>query len=240
MKQPYHPFKKRSEARKRRINEASENGRGPVTDRHYGRSLGAKFDQVLSPKASVDACWIPYWKAKKKVRKDNAERPMDSINPQIKGLWKRIYERANLESLGYIEYGFGNGDPAELVSGPNSSWEPYSGLAWYVVEMERIYENCRTQIELGESGRAAHHAFRLGMLFQEFQHMELVGEFFDKSVATKLAQKSAGSASMKISIELRKAAYQKYRNNGDKHTEAMNNAALELSVSASTIRNALK
>lgn len=230
----------RNEAGKRRINQAAQEGHGPVTDRRYGRGLGAKFDQVLASKASVDACWIPYWKAKKKVRKDSAERPMDSINPQIKGLWKQIYERANLESLGHIENGFGNGDPADLLSGPNSSWEPFSGLAWYVAEIERIYENCRTQIELGESGRAAHHAFRLGMLFQEFQHMESAGEFFDKSVATKLAQKSSGSASMKVSVELRKATYQKYLNNGDKHTEATNNAALELGVSASTIRNALK
>ncbi len=228
----------RNEAGKRRINQAAQEGHGPVTDRRYGRSLGAKFDQVLSPKASVDACWIPYWKAKKKVRKDNAERPMDSINPQIKRLWKQIYERTNLESLGHIENGFGNGDPAELLSGPNSSWEPYSGLAWYVAEIERIYENCRTQIELGESGRAAHHAFRLGMLFQEFQHMESAGEFFDKAVAVKRAQQNAGSSTMRVSVEQRQATYKKYRDAGVRKTAAAESAANDLLVSPSTIRNA--
>jgi hypothetical protein len=232
--------KQRSEAARRRINQAAKDGHGPVTVRHYGRGLGAKSDELLALKGNVDASWIPFWKAKKKVRKDNAKRPIDSINMQIKGLWKRIFERENLENVGYIENGFENGDPAQLISGPNSSFEPYSGLAWYAGEIERIYENCRSQIDLGESERAAHHAFRLGMLFQEFQHMESAGEFFDKSVATKLAQKSAGSASMKVPVELRKTTYQKHRSNGDKHTEATNNAALDLSVSASTIRNALK
>jgi hypothetical protein len=238
VKNPSRPLKQRSEARTRRINEAVKNGRGPVTDRQYGRGLGKKADQILARKCDVDGSLISYWKFRKQIRKKRAEQPLDSMNSEIKGLLKGIIEREGLSYGESIDFGFGDGQSADTIIGPHSAFEPYSGLAWYALEIERVYENCRKQIDLDESGRAAYHAFRLGMLFQEFQQMEITGEFFDQAVAVKLAQKSAGKASQKVPIELRQATYQTFRAKGDKKTIAAQNAACELNISVSTIRNA--
>jgi hypothetical protein len=118
------------------------------------------------------------------------------------------------------------------------AFEPFSGLAWYAFELEKKYESALRHIRQGSVEVGAYYAFEAGKLYSELEAMEELGEFFAKSVETKIKQKEAGKSTTKVSKEDRHTQYLKFRKLGDKKTIAAQNAAHELGVSLSTIRNA--
>jgi hypothetical protein len=230
--------RKRSRGITDRQRAANQAGKAGVSFKSVGRGLGQKRVKVLSPKNEVDPSCIWVWKDRKREQRNGGRSPIYRMNLRIKSCLKAIWDRLGLEDLGYVDFAFGNGQMGQTISGPPHAFEPYSGLAWYALHIEQRYENCRKQIELNEPERAAYHAFHLGMLFQEFQHMEGAGEFFDQALAIKQAQRDAGKRSMKGTYEARRMAYFNYRDKGDKKTVAAQNAADELGISLGSIINA--
>jgi hypothetical protein len=217
---------------------AIEAGRAGIREVSLGRSLGRKLLRVMSPKSDVDASCIGLWKFQKQRQKHAARRPIDNMNGEMKSYLKRLIAQLDLKEGEILPFGFGDGQIASQLFGPADAFEPRSGLAWYAIEIERKYENCRSQLRLGEGERAAYHAFHLGMLVHEFLHMEAAGDFVEQAISVKLAQRESGRRSMKVPLETRKNCYQKFRAAGDKKTIAAENAANELGISKGSISNA--
>lgn len=200
--------------------------------RTVGRSLGRTTYSSLRPKWDVHPALLFEWRFEKADRHKQAKEPFTYLNPQIRRCLTEIIEMLGLE-VADSEYPY-----HQLLTGPAEAFEPHSGLAWYAIEIDRLYENARTHVRNGHAEWGAIKAFELGQLLTEFYLMRGAGEFFEQAARTKERQSSAGRASLKRSKEERQRVYFEHLSNGDKPIEAARNAAESLGVSLSTIRNA--
>jgi len=212
-------------------------GKRYTKERIVGRGLGRKMVSELLPKREVDPVLIDDWRLAKQMRKDRLGRkPFSGLNTRIRRCFKEISAELGLEEE-YDSFDEGEQGFLSTVYGPAEAFEPYSGLAWYALEIERVYDNARTHVWSENAEVGAYYAFNLGMLLAEFEAMRNAGSFLDQAQRIKQSQREAGRASTKVSKEARQSAYRRYRTAGDKRTEAAKNAATELGVSLSTIRN---
>mgnify|MGYP003646700554 FL=1 len=212
-------------------------GKGPFREISLGSGFGAKIWQKLNAKRDVDASLIWMWKQEKRSRNDRARSPMTSGNSRLLRMVEKLKDSLNLQNHG--DHMMVGKHSWETISGDSEHFEPYKGLAWYALEIERRYINCRQQIWNGNIEWAAYKAFELGKLYQEYEIKQQAGDFIDKSFQTRQAQSEAGQKSnRKASKEAYQSAYFHYRDEGDKPTIAAENAAEDLGVSPRTIANA--
>jgi len=129
-------------------------------------------------------------------------------------------------------------EAGEWILGEGAT-EPYQGLVWYALQLERAFENACAQDALKNSEAAMSHAFRAGGLCTELQILLARGKLFEKYEAVNLAQRDAARARLTVSMEARRKEYWGFRAGGHKRVEAGRLAAAALGfASESSIRQA--
>lgn len=121
---------------------------------------------------------------------------------------------------------------------PKPEMEPHAGAWWYCEQITQLLENARKQCGSNEAEFAAFNAFRAGELLTELTMRLAHNEFFEKQTAIAEAQRSAPKARRKQTDHVRRERVRYYMTQGDKPTNAAENAAKDLGVSMSTIRRA--
>jgi len=123
-----------------------------------------------------------------------------------------------------------------LPTSENSA--PFEGLDWYGRELLSAFANAQSQAGKGNSQFAIYHAFRAGELFAELAIRMAHGELFEKFQSVSAAQSDAAKARKTIPDDVRREAYWKYRQEGNKRVESGRLAAADLGISEPSIRNA--
>ena len=199
-------------------------------------SIGTHTVRKLKPKRDMHPALLCDWRQQRKERKKASRIPFTGLSLAITSCFDDIANELGLE----VQPSTLLGANFQRVLGPAEAFDPYRGLVWYALKIESLYKNARTHVRAGNSEIAAYYGFQLGITFTEFHIMRGAGEFIEQSRKIKESQRDAGRASEKIDSAARRQAYFKYVSKGDKRTHAAENAAAELGVSTSTIRNAFE
>lgn len=166
-------------------------------------------------------------KRRQQDRRRKAKHPFTSMNLEMRNRSDDALWAANCYPIAYGDW---------LI--PRGKEAPHEGLVWYSRELLNAYYNARDQARLGNSEAAMWHAFHAGALCAELDMRLAHGRTFDKYEAVSLAQRDAARSRKTVSDEVRREAYWRYRNQGDKRIEAGRSAASELGLSEASIRNA--